>query len=88
MDSFSIYKQCWQQLAEDDERVLEQFESAPKVNRGYWQLENLGDQRSKLTYHSIIRPPLPVPLWLYKFTVENSYVDTFKKIINRAKADQ
>lgn len=83
----SVYKQCWQQLPEDDERVLEEFEGAPKVNRGYWLVENLGNHRAKLTYHSIIRPPLPLPLWLYKFVVKNSYVATFKKIIKRTESN-
>lgn len=87
ISSEKYYQQCWLQLQENDPRISIPFEYAPKRNEGYWSLENLSNNNSKLSYHSIIKPPIPLPLIAYRFFAKNSYVDTFQRIINRSKED-
>lgn len=80
------YRQCWLQLAPDDPGVLESFENAPSVNRGFWWLIDRGDGFVDMHYFSVIRPPLSLPDWLYKLIVKNSYQDVFEAMIKEAGA--
>lgn len=80
------YKQCWLQLKSDDARVIEAFENAPRVNRGFWQLIDRGDGHIEMNYFSVIRPPVPIPGWLYKIIVKGSYLEVFDAIIKQANS--
>lgn len=80
-----LYEQCWQQLEEDDPRVVESYKSAPLVNKGYWRLEKRQNNEVDISYMSVIRPPVPIPAWLYTFVVKSTYSEIFEKIVNRAE---
>ncbi len=83
-----IYRQCWRQLDEADEDVIEPYQNEPLENRGSWQVQRIDSQRVRIDYYSVIKPPIPLPAWLYRFVVRNSYVDTFERIIAKANEIQ
>lgn len=78
------YLQCWQQLKEDDPRVIEKYRFAPLRNEGFWHVEKLSDNRTRISYNSVIKPPVWIPKWAYQYFVKNSYVEMFRGIIQRA----
>ena len=86
ISDFNNYQQCWRQLPQDDSRVEEKYHNAPIINKGYWQLESLGKSGTKISYHGAIKPPIPLPLIVYRFLVQNSYEESFNRILK--KADQ
>lgn len=83
-DGTEVYKQCWQQLEENDKRVIEEHKSAPVVNKGYWRLEKKEDDEIEISYFSVIQPPLPIPAWLYRRIVKGSYEEVCRKVVMRA----
>lgn len=84
LSGLNHYQQCWRQLPEDDSRIEEKHRNAPIVNSGYWALEKLRNNGTRISYHSAIKPPIPLPLFAYKFFVRNSYVETFERIFEEA----
>lgn len=85
-DSNQEYQQCWRQLEEDDPRVIEEYSMAPKTNQGLWSLRKLEDGIVEVNYFSMIKPPVPIPSFLYKRIVKDSYRDVFKQIIRRTRS--
>ena len=82
-DGTKVYKQCWQQLEENDKRVIEQHKSAPVVNKGYWRLEKKENEEIEISYFSVIQPPFPIPAWLYRRIVKGSYEEVYQKLVTR-----
>jgi ribosome-associated toxin RatA of RatAB toxin-antitoxin module len=82
------YQQCWRQLDENDPRVIEEFSMAPKTNQGFWQFRKMASGMIEMNYFSMIKPPVPIPAFLYKRIVESSFKDVFKHIIQRTRAKQ
>lgn len=78
------YQQCWRQLAENDKRLEEKNNNAPILNKGYWRLNNLGKEGTRISYHIAIEPPISMPLFLYRMIVKDSYEEIFDRIIKRA----
>lgn len=74
------YQQCWRQLDAKDPRVLEEHRKAPLVNRGYWRITPLAGNELELRYFSTIQPPIPLPGFIYKHIVGNSYREVFEKL--------
>ncbi len=85
IDEQDRYKQCWEQLAAEDMRVIEDQKNAPKVNVGYWWLDKISESSVEIRYFSVVQPPLAIPAWLYTRIVKGSYEELFDRIIKRIK---
>ena len=86
--SDSEYQQCWRQLDENDTRVIEEFSMAPKTNQGFWRFKKTASGEIEMSYFSMIKPPVPIPGFLYKRIVKSSYKDVFEQIIRRTRSRQ
>ncbi len=78
------YQQCWNQLADDDSRITGKNKNSPLVNYGFWELQNRGIEGTRISYHLAIKPPISMPLFIYKMLVKRTYVRTFDRILKRA----
>ena len=85
VDIDNEYKQCWSQLDEKDEQVIEDFKSAPLTNKGIWRFIKKKPGVVEIHYFSVIEPPLSIPGWLYRKIIKNSYEEVFKAIISTAQ---
>ena len=63
--------------------MIEDYKRAPLVNKGFWWLMKKDNEEIEISYFSMIQPPLPIPAWLYKQIVKDSYEEVFRKLILR-----
>jgi hypothetical protein len=77
------YRQCWWQLLQKDPRVMEEYRSPPKLNHGYWRVTPIADGAVELRYFSAIEPPIPIPGFIYRYVVTNSYQEVFEHLVAR-----
>ena len=82
------YQQCWRQLDEKDELVIEEFAKAPKVNQGFWRVVRLESDLVEITYFSMIKPPVSIPSLLYRQIVKGSYQDVFERLVERTLSSE
>jgi len=82
------YQQCWHQLDENDELVIEEFAKAPKINQGFWRVVGLDNDLVEITYFSMIKPPVSIPGFLYKRIVKGSYQEVFERLIERTRSSE
>lgn len=81
------YRQCWWQLQAKDPAAMEEFRAAPKVNHGYWRVTHTANGEVELRYFSAIDPPIPLPGFLYRHVVTNSYQEVFEHLVGRIRAE-
>jgi len=81
------YRQCWWQLQAHDPAVIEEFRRAPKVNHGYWRVAPAAGGGVVLRYFSVIKPPIPIPGFFYRYVVSNSYREVFEHLADRIRAE-
>ena len=84
ISDISNYQQCWRQLADGDSLLEEKNKNAPLINNGFWKLKDLGQNGTRISYHLAIKPPISLPLFLYRMLVKNTYEKTFSRILKRA----
>lgn len=82
------YQQCWRQLDEKDELVIEEFAKAPKINQGFWRVVRLDSNLVEITYFSMIKPPVSIPSLLYRQIVKGSYQDVFESLVERTLSSE
>ena len=76
------YQQCWRQLDEKDELVIEEYAKAPKINQGFWRVIRLDSDVVEIAYFSMIKPPVSIPSLLYRQIVKGSYHDVFERTLS------
>ncbi len=79
------YQQCWLQLDANHQEVIEKYKAAPLENSGYWLATRQGDNLVEIRYFAVIRPPVKLPLFLYRYIVKKSYQQLFESLLLRLK---
>lgn len=76
---------CWRQLEHDDARALGERRRAPRVNQGYWRLERRAGGVVEINHFHAVEPQLPIPAWLYREIVEDSYEETCRRLVEHVR---
>lgn len=76
-----IYRQCWDQLPSDHPNIIEDYWFAPGLNRGYWYISKFEEKLTEIRYFAIIRPQIRLPLFLYRYIIQNTYKELFESLL-------